>query len=122
MMAEPEPEPEPEPELEQEQEQEQEQDLQPVGDEVAQHEERASEELQAVWREVDREGSGRLPLIGMIEVFDHVGMVFGEEESASAFAAIDVHGRGVCEYEQFASWWADQEKAYVQTATILELN
>ena len=48
-------------------------------------------------------------------------MALSEEEAACAFAAIDVHSRGVCEYEQVATWWAEQEKAYVQIANFFEL-
>jgi hypothetical protein len=75
------------------------------------------EEMRAIWRDVDRNHNGSLDLSEMTVVFDHLGLIYTDEEAEGAFRSIDTDGSGEVEYEEFALWYLDQMEERRQRLT-----
>jgi hypothetical protein len=66
------------------------------------------EEMRAIWRDVDTNHNGSLDLTEMMAVFDHLDLLYTDQEAEAAFRSIDTDDSGEVEYEEFALWYLDQ--------------
>jgi Ca2+-binding EF-hand superfamily protein len=66
-------------------------------------------ELRSHFNHVDRDGNGRIDLKEFQVLLKKLGMTRSEQVTRHAFRAIDTDDSGSIDFDEFASWWGNNQ-------------
>lgn len=64
--------------------------------------------LRARFEAVDEDRNGKIDEREFSSLLGTLGVGYSDEQSLTAFSAIDVNGNGCIDFGEFAAWWSDR--------------